>query len=123
MSPGVTMSPDTSRTVSPSRPVPRPAERPSRKPTSVTASIPWDGSMTRPPRSTRSKAMASHLTFHPPAGNGSWAFRQRTPCLALAPASKAACSHGGDDDQARDHVADVAVHVHLREPVAEDAQH
>src|SRR5579883_1077896 len=57
MRPGVTMWPLASRTIAPAagrRSVPTPTTRPSEKATSAIRSIPWLGSMTRPPLRTRS---------------------------------------------------------------------
>src|ERR1700722_11125962 len=81
MSPGATIRPLTSRTDLPSRPAPSFATRPSRKPTSMTESISWDESMTRPPRRTRSKDMSLSLTrFEFSRLIGSLGLRQKRQC-------------------------------------------
>ena len=51
------MRPLTSLTFAPESPEPIAATRPSWKPTSVTESRPCDGSITRPPRRTRSSCI------------------------------------------------------------------
>src|ERR1700694_4438730 len=60
MRPGVTMVPDTSRTSVPGSTLssfPTMTTLPAAKATSVTASSFWEGSITRPPRRTKSKGI------------------------------------------------------------------
>src|SRR5277367_6474821 len=61
MRPGVTMRPLTSLTSAPLSCAPIPATRPFLKPTSITESTPCDGSITLPPRRTRSSCIK--ITF------------------------------------------------------------